>query len=483
VKAHGVTHREPNEATPWSELRATLQPREYSVEDDTEDYIIEDNLEEKEDIEEDSSDNEEEVLDDDKESYAITQPEEEDSEDLEEDQEEDGDDIKEEREDIEEEIEDIEGDKEDAEASDDIEGAVENDEKEIENPYITLHTKKRKLDSQVDKEVKEKAKKPKVLKCKICGSKEHLKRECDQLPPERRKELQELYELKVEAHDRNKNKLPYENKPVESKQKVVNKSKENESTNDDKKSKNKKAKKPRDWEAFKKNKKMIKQVRKYDRSGAMIEDGECLFHGFRVLQEDQIRLTKLFKELKKKGLTKEELTAAIKRERRIAEKRLDKNKRMQCYKCRKTGHLLADCPLATDASENSAAPDSGICFKCGSLEHKSKECNFQVRGKEVYKFATCFICKEEGHLSKACPDNPRGRYPDGGGCKECGSVEHLLRDCPVKQAKILKKEAKLNTETIHDGNIEVEDEQANVYIKAKGTKKGKMKKPVKVIKF
>ena len=27
VKAHGVTHREPNEATPWSELRATLQPR------------------------------------------------------------------------------------------------------------------------------------------------------------------------------------------------------------------------------------------------------------------------------------------------------------------------------------------------------------------------------------------------------------------------------------------------------------------------
>ena len=72
----------------------------------------------------------------------------EDSEDLEEDQEEDGDEIKEDREDLEEEIEDIEEDKEDAEASDDIEGAVENDEKEIENPYITLHTKKRKLDSQ-----------------------------------------------------------------------------------------------------------------------------------------------------------------------------------------------------------------------------------------------------------------------------------------------------------------------------------------------
>lgn len=69
----------------------------------------------------------------------------EDSEDLEEDQEEDGEDVKEDREDIEEEIED----KEDADASDDMEGAAKNDEnKEIENPYITLHTKKRKLDSQ-----------------------------------------------------------------------------------------------------------------------------------------------------------------------------------------------------------------------------------------------------------------------------------------------------------------------------------------------
>lgn len=44
----------------------------------------------------------------------------------------------------------------------------------------------------------------------------------------------------------------------------------------------------------------------------------------------------------------------------------------------------------------------------------------------------CFTCKETGHLTRECPDNPRGLYPKGGGCKECGSVEHLLRDCPER---------------------------------------------------
>ena len=30
---------------------------------------------------------------------------------------------------------------------------------------------------------------------------------------------------------------------------------------------------------------------------------------------------------------------------------------------------------------------------------------------DAYNFATCFICKQVGHLSKACPDNPKGLYP------------------------------------------------------------------------
>lgn len=36
----------------------------------------------------------------------------------------------------------------------------------------------------------------------------------------------------------------------------------------------------------------------------------------------------------------------------------------------------------------------------------------------------------QGHISRQCPDNPRGIYPKGGACKECGDVTHLKKDCP-----------------------------------------------------
>lgn len=30
-----------------------------------------------------------------------------------------------------------------------------------------------------------------------------------------------------------------------------------------------------------------------------------------------------------------------------------------------------------------------------------------------FPFAKCFICGEKGHITKQCPDNPRGLYPKG----------------------------------------------------------------------
>ena len=40
----------------------------------------------------------------------------------------------------------------------------------------------------------------------------------------------------------------------------------------------------------------------------------------------------------------------------------------------------------------------------------SKDCKSKLKKENAYNFAVCFICKEEGHLAKACPDNPKGTY-------------------------------------------------------------------------
>merc|ERR1712142_304899 len=173
--------------------------------------------------------------------------------------------------------------------------------------------------------------------------------------------------------------------------------------------------------------------------------------GFRVKMEDQQRLQKLYKQLKGSGMPKEELEATIKRERRIAEKSLARSKKLVCFNCRAPGHMLSDCPNAkTDIGQGA----SGHCFKCGSLEYTSKDCKSKLRRENAYRFAVCFICKEEGHLAKACPDNPKGLYPKGGGCIFCGSVEHLKRDCPRKVEKDLKQGVRIGM--LGDNNLEEE---------------------------
>lgn len=33
-------------------------------------------------------------------------------------------------------------------------------------------------------------------------------------------------------------------------------------------------------------------------------------------------------------------------------------------------------------------------------------------------------------MSRACPKNAKGVYVNGGSCKMCGAVDHLVKDCP-----------------------------------------------------
>ncbi|MEQ2159777.1 hypothetical protein GOODEAATRI_026765 [Goodea atripinnis] len=167
---------------------------------------------------------------------------------------------------------------------------------------------------------------------------------------------------------------------------------------------------------------------------------------------------------------REKVGVALKRDKRREDRRVkrqtDKKNKMvsytevkDCFNLMvhlKPGHGLADCPEA-DRDEEMGR---GICFRCGSTEHEIHKCRAKVDpalGEALswtkpdpthacvavvivlspsgeYPYAKCFICGQTGHLSRSCPDNPKGLYAQGGSCRVCGSVEHFQKDCPEHQA-------------------------------------------------
>ena len=317
-----------------------------------------------------------------------------------------------------------------------------------------------------------KKKRKKSQKCKVCGEKGHWKKDCEKLPEERRKELQELNTMKIERKGKGTGRKKSKNKLADI---LSGENKEPGEENDingkDKKKSNKSKKKNNKF-----NKKDL--VNQKDRSGASIEEGEALFQGFRVTKNDQERLKKLHKELRSSGATKEEVDFALKRERRKAEKTLARSKKLVCFNCREPGHMLADCPHTESVKVEAMPTAAGHCFKCGSLEHTSKDCKSKLKRENAYRFAVCFICKQEGHLAKACPDNPKGLYPNGGGCVFCGSVEHLKRDCPRKAEKDRRQGVKVGMMN-GAGLEEEEDSHVSVFRKKKST----INIPKKVVAF
>ena len=80
-------------------------------------------------------------------------------------------------------------------------------------------------------------------------------------------------------------------------------------------------------------------------------------------------------------------------------------------------------------------------------------------------------------MAKSCPDNPKGMYPKGGGCKFCGSVEHLKSDCTRKAEKDKRQEVRLNT--IKNKTLGIEEVEAP---RVKSTNKLSVKAP-KVVAF
>ncbi|KAM6230316.1 zinc finger CCHC domain-containing protein 9 isoform 1-T2 [Porphyrio hochstetteri] len=130
----------------------------------------------------------------------------------------------------------------------------------------------------------------------------------------------------------------------------------------------------------------------------------------------------------------EEVAIALKKDKRREDRRLKRQERkknaMVCFHCREPGHGVADCPAVLESEEMG----TGICYRCGSTEHDISKCRAKVDPSVgPFPYAKCFICGEMGHLSRSCPDNPKGLYAEGGGCRLCGSVEHFRKDCPEKQ--------------------------------------------------
>ncbi|NWS76293.1 ZCHC9 protein, partial [Crotophaga sulcirostris] len=129
-----------------------------------------------------------------------------------------------------------------------------------------------------------------------------------------------------------------------------------------------------------------------------------------------------------------EVALALKRDKRREDRRLKRQEKkknaMVCFHCREPGHGVADCPAVLESQEMG----TGICYRCGSTEHDISKCKAKVDpAAGAFPYAKCFICGEMGHLSRSCPDNPKGLYAEGGSCKLCGSVEHFKKDCPEKQ--------------------------------------------------
>lgn len=207
------------------------------------------------------------------------------------------------------------------------------------------------------------------------------------------------------------------------------------------------------------------------------------------------------KRIPKRKLTKQQrrekyTTQARERRQKNSDKKFNIDK--VCFNCRKKGHTVAYCPQVTPDSKYGQNSKAKICYKCGSSDHPLKKCpkltaeekKMSSRDKMDYHrmvlpFATCFICKQIGHLSSQCKENENGVYVKGGCCKTCGSKMHLSYMCPeLNKEKSDSGDNDKNEDDQSAGDVEefLEEDEAKIEVTRMEEEKSKPKKK-KVVNF
>lgn len=63
-----------------------------------------------------------------------------------------------------------------------------------------------------------------------------------------------------------------------------------------------------------------------------------------------------------------------------------------CFNCRQSGHEVADCPEVRKDVDHGA----GICFKCGSTEHRLERCRVRTpNGKAMFLYLTTLFIQSD----------------------------------------------------------------------------------------
>lgn len=176
----------------------------------------------------------------------------------------------------------------------------------------------------------------------------------------------------------------------------------------------------------------------------------------------EAKIYRLKKTLQNKNIDPEEIRTSIRKKRRQEELKYRKSLRHLCFKCRKPGHSMANCPNSSDQNNEELVD---VCYFCGSIDHKLSECSAYKKkiresgsnAKIDLPFVKCFICNQKGHLTRNCSQNKNGAFPNGGKCRRCGSINHTFKECFSKTKNSDESEISLQTYNNVNHGIDVDD--------------------------